>query len=287
MNRRKFLKFSTLCAFPFAANAATETQKPFQNKTIVITGATSGIGETTARTFATAGAHVYFCGRRGERGRNIEGSIRQAGGLATFIRCDVREEKQVHSFFDSVVQKSGRIDVAFLNAGIAPKPAPLHEASTDTFFDLINTHIAGTFYCVRKVLPVMMKQNSGIIIVSSSIGTKKVISGESLYSSSKLALNSFIRHIAIDYQKHNIRCIGIEPVGVRTEMLERRAKHLGIPLDKIGNPFNGRQVDPKEVAELVMTVSSGNTARLINGTILDLSEGGTSSWLISRKCETT
>lgn len=282
MRRRSFLKMSALGAIPLIQPAfASPAEKPMQNKVIVITGATSGIGEATARAFAANGATVFFCGRREKLGKAVETSIRRSGGDATYIPCDVRNEKQVDSFINTVVKKKKRIDVAFLNAGIAPAPAPIHECTTDVYTDLMNTHVSGTFFCARRVLPPMMKQKSGVIVITTSLGTRRVITGEALYATSKVALNGIIQHIANDYGKYNIRCLGIEPVGVRSEMLERRAKYLKVPIEAVGNPFTGRLIEPQEVAALVMSLATESN-RLLNGISIDLSEGGSNTWIIRK-----
>lgn len=99
----------------------------FADKVVAITGATSGIGKTTAEAFAREGAKVMFCGRREAIGREVEAGIRRFGGEATYMRCDVRDAAQVQAFIDAAVEKHGRLDIAFNNAGIANPPMPIEE----------------------------------------------------------------------------------------------------------------------------------------------------------------
>jgi NADPH:quinone reductase-like Zn-dependent oxidoreductase len=91
----------------------------FKDKVVLITGATSGIGKTTAESFAREGAKVMFCGRRENLGRQVEAGIRKFGGEATYMRADVRDPKQVKAFVDATVTKYGRLDIAFNNAGVS------------------------------------------------------------------------------------------------------------------------------------------------------------------------
>ena len=96
---------------------------------MLITGATSGIGEATARAFAYEGAIVHFCGRREALGEKIAQEINAQGGRASYQRADVRSEQDVKSFIDTCVQKYSRIDIAFNNAGVESKPATIAERS--------------------------------------------------------------------------------------------------------------------------------------------------------------
>lgn len=107
---------------------------------VLITGATSGIGEGTAYAFAKARAKVFFCGRRENLGKQVEARIKDFGGFATYMQADVRREEDVKAFVDACVKKSGRLDIAFNNAGIAtPKNAPLAEQLSNDWLDVLNT----------------------------------------------------------------------------------------------------------------------------------------------------
>ncbi len=142
-----------------AKSAIAQTQKPiapetgkadskgkFTNKVVLITGATSGIGEGTAYAFAKEGAKVFFCGRRENLGRQVEARIKGFGGEATYMRADVRREEDVKAFVDACVKKYGRVDIAFNNAGIVnPKMVKLHEQPTTDFLDVLHTNALGEF----------------------------------------------------------------------------------------------------------------------------------------------
>lgn len=127
-----------------AAAAARGGKGRFAGKVVVITGATSGIGKETALAFAAEGAKVGFCGRRENLGREVERTIRRAGGDATYVRADVRDPAQVQSFVDGVARRYGRLDIAFNNAGIH-LGKPLHETTVAEWDDVHLTNARGVF----------------------------------------------------------------------------------------------------------------------------------------------
>lgn len=275
--RRNFLKAAV--SLPLAStlakaegSASEVHKKKFSGKTFVITGGTSGIGKGTLDYFVERGAYVYFCGRRKQLGETIAKAHQSKGNNCEFIQCDVRSQEQVKKFAKQISEK-GKLDYLFLNAGVAPAPAPLHETSEKSFLEVIETHLLGNFYLCKEFIPAMMHQKQGVIIFNTSFGARRAISGEATYAASKLALNSFVQHIAIDYRKNNIRAYGIEPLGIRSEMLERRAKFLNFPIEKMGNPYTKKLGEPIEIAKLVEFLIS-DESHFLNGTCLDLSDGG-------------
>jgi NADP-dependent 3-hydroxy acid dehydrogenase YdfG len=119
---------------PPAPATATNRNGKFSGKVVLITGATSGIGEGTAYAFAREGAKVFCCGRRENLGRQVEAKIKGFGGEATFMRADVRREEDVKAFIAACAIKYGRLDIAFNNAGIVnPKIARLHDQTAEDY----------------------------------------------------------------------------------------------------------------------------------------------------------
>ncbi|MFD5764477.1 SDR family NAD(P)-dependent oxidoreductase, partial [Streptomyces sp. NPDC127049] len=141
----------------------------FHGRSVLITGATSGIGRATARAFAAEGAHVGFCGRRAELGRQVEREIRDAGGEATYVQADVRVDAQVRGFVDRVASRYGGIDVAFNNAGIGGGRLP-HELSVEEWDDIQATNARGVFLAIKYEIPHMLRARRGVIICTSSSG---------------------------------------------------------------------------------------------------------------------
>ncbi|WP_219092758.1 SDR family NAD(P)-dependent oxidoreductase [Streptomyces sp. JJ38] len=172
----------------------------FAGKVVHITGATSGIGEATARAFAAAGAKVAFCGRRTELGRKVEREIRRAGGEATYLPADVRVPKSVKAFTDEAVRRYGGLDIAFDNAGVQVQ-GPLHETSLADWDDLMDTNARGVFLAMKYQIPHLVSGGGGQIIVNSSVGALVGRPGLSLYQASKQAIQALVKSAALEYGK--------------------------------------------------------------------------------------
>jgi len=246
-------------ASPGTAAASTENQpgepdySHFRDAVVLITGATSGIGEATARLFADAGSKVFFCGRRRELGKQVEASIRENGGEATYKYTDVREEPQVREFTDACVQTYGRIDIAFNNAGIEGPNGPFEEIPMEGemgYHDLMKTNVDGVIYAMRYELPVMRRQESGMIVNVGSMLSHRGSDTWGAYAASKHAVIGMTRSAAIPNARHGIRVMSISPGGTRTELLRR---FLGGSLEGAGaNSPMGRIAEPEEIGRVVM-----------------------------------
>jgi NAD(P)-dependent dehydrogenase (short-subunit alcohol dehydrogenase family) len=129
-------------------------------KVVLITGATSGSGRAAALQFTSEGAKVSFCGRRAMLANEVRSAIKARGGEAQCIRVDVRNESDIKNFVDRTVEKFGRLDVAFNNAGITLEE-PLHEYSSQEWEDVINTNLRGVFLAIRYEIPNMLRSGGG------------------------------------------------------------------------------------------------------------------------------
>lgn len=191
LNRRRILSIGGLglagIATTLTGQAHANNQNPpqsvqttsqtgrFAGKVVLITGATSGIGEATAQMFAKEGAKVFFCGRRESLGKQVETSIRSTGGEATYMRADVRKATEVKAFVDACIAKYGRLDIAFNNAGIDYPPNPIADTAIAEFDDLMNTNARGVFLGMKYEIPYMLKAGSGAIINMASIGGQRLL----------------------------------------------------------------------------------------------------------------
>lgn len=171
LNRRNLLTAGTAALATGAALAATRANATpagrFADKTVVITGATSGIGRVTAEAFAEEGAHVFFCGRREALGAEVEAGIKAKGGNATYIRADVRKRDELVAFINQAAERTGKIDIAFNNAGIGQPFVGMEDVTTDNYSDMIATNLTGKFDAVVAEVPHMAE--GGTIINTSSI----------------------------------------------------------------------------------------------------------------------
>ena len=137
----------------------------FQVKGGVVTGATSGIGEATAKAFAQAGAKVAFNGRRANLGRQVKAAIRAQGSESIYLQTDVRDPDQVRWFFREVENRYGRLDIAFNNTGIVCPNAPIAEQSLDNWHRCDGHQMYKEYWlCMKEEIPLMLKQGRGHII---------------------------------------------------------------------------------------------------------------------------
>ena len=286
-SRRKILTIGTAGVAAVAstraikANAQTEPETSvsvnpngrFTNKVVLITGATSGIGEATARLFAQEGAKVHFCGRREELGAKVARSITEQGGIATYQPADVRNESEIKAFVDGCVAKYGRIDVAFNNAGIESAPKTVAEQSFEDWENVMNTNARGVFLSMKYELPVMLDAGGGAIINNASVSGHVGFGTISPYSASKHAILSLTKVAALEYADKNIRVNSISPGAVDTPMLRRALEAWNTDLETVAQEYPiKRIVSPDEIARGVMWLASAEPIAVI-GTDLDATGG--------------
>lgn len=259
---------------PAAATSPAKAKGKFAGKVVLITGATSGIGEGTAYAFAREGAKVFFCGRGENLGKQVETKIKDFGGETTYMQADVRREEDVKAFVDRCVKKYGRIDIAFNNAGIVnPDFVKIHQQKTEDFLDTMNTNALGTFLSMKYEIPYMLKQGGGVIINTASVSSHRGFSELSPYSASKHAVASLTKVAALEYAQNNIRVSSISPGGVDTPMLRYARAKRGVSFEEgsKGIPI-GRTNTVEEMARAVMFLASDD-ATGFHGSLVDVTGG--------------
>jgi NAD(P)-dependent dehydrogenase (short-subunit alcohol dehydrogenase family) len=237
----------------------------FENKVVLITGATSGIGRAAALAFAAEGAKVAFCGRRENLGRDVEHEIKAAGGEATYIRADVLVEADVSKFVDESVKKYGRLDVAFNNAGITVEK-PLHEYTAAEWDAVVNTNLRGVFLAMKYEIPHMLAGSGGNIVVTSSSNAIATTERRTAYSASKRGLIGLVQSAALDYAAHGIRVNALVPGTTDTDLVRRSAgmEHVPDSVWKLAAsewakshvPGLGRMATAEEIAAFALVLAS-------------------------------
>jgi NAD(P)-dependent dehydrogenase (short-subunit alcohol dehydrogenase family) len=258
---------------PSPTTVAAPATARFSGKVVLITGATSGIGETTAKAFAREGAKVFFCGRRRNLGTKVEAEIRSSGGDATYMYADVRRAEEVKVFVDACVAKYGRLDIAFNNAGVDYPPSPIADTSISEFDDLINTNVRGVFLGMKYEIPYILKTGGGSIINVASIGGHRAFPNIVGYGTSKAAVIHMSKMAAQEYGK-TIRVNAISPGAIRSAMLDRVFRDWKVTEEQLVAPYpSKRSGTTTEVANLVLWLASP-AASYVSGANLSIDGGG-------------
>lgn len=259
-----------------AANqpSAPAPDQRFARKVMLITGATSGIGEATARAMAARGAKVFFCGRRAELGRRVEADIRAAGGDATYRQADVCREPEVRDLVAACVDRYQRLDIALNNAGIeSPRAARLHEQTLEDLELVWRTNTAGVFLGMKYEIPRMLAGGAGVIINTASISAEVGFATIAPYNASKHGVLSLTRVAALEYAASGIRVNAFAPGAVDTPMLRRAAAAFGVSYEQIAQDYPVRRiVRAEEMASVVMWLAS-DEAGAVHGADVDASGG--------------
>ncbi|HEX5345152.1 MAG TPA: SDR family oxidoreductase [Duganella sp.] len=188
-----------------------------ENKVVVITGASSGLGEATSRYLAARGAAVVLGARRTDKLEQIAGEIRAAGGKAEVVATDVTDKQQVQTLVDTAVRIYGRVDVLINNAGLM-SIAPMDELKVDEWDRMIDINVKGVLYGIAAALPQFRKQNSGHFINIASVAGIKVFSpGGTVYSGTKFAVRAISEGLRHEVGG-SIRTTTIEPGAVDSEL---------------------------------------------------------------------
>ncbi|MEM1440906.1 MAG: glucose 1-dehydrogenase [Verrucomicrobiota bacterium] len=196
--------------------------KSFENKTVVITGGTSGIGRATAVAFAEAGANVVVAGRRESEGSEVVSVIETAGARGLFVRTDVSDDASIRNLIEQAATTFGSVDVAFNNAGVEGNSVPVSDETVDNFDFVFDINVRGVLLSMKHEIAQFRKQGSGgVIINTSSILGETAVPGASVYNASKHAVNGLTKTAALEVSAEGIRVVGVSPAVIATDMYDR------------------------------------------------------------------
>ncbi len=235
-----------------------------ENRVAFITGGSSGIGEGTARRFAQEGAAVAIADVQAEQGERVQRDIEAEGGKALYVECDVSSPEAVQRAIDTTVERFGKLDIVFANAGINGVWTPVEELQPEDWDRTIDINLKGTYLTVHFAVPHLKRNGSGSIMITSSVNGTRTFSnpGASAYSTSKAGQVAFMKMIALELGRHNIRCNAICPGAIKTNIDDRTDKRnieqIGIEIElPQGSPaIDEGQGDIYEVADTCLFLAS-------------------------------
>ena len=199
-------------------NDPENTMKELIGKTVLITGASKGIGEATALRMAERGMNVVLVARSENAIIALAQKIVSNGGKAIAVACDVADYSQVRKAVQAGKSEFGSIDIIVNNAGLIEPIAKLAESDPDGWSQVIDVNVKGVYHTVRATLPAMLERGQGVIINISSGAATSVLDGWSHYCSSKAAVLSLTRGIHKEVSDHGVRVVGLSPGTVATDM---------------------------------------------------------------------
>ncbi|MFO7568672.1 MAG: SDR family oxidoreductase [Smithellaceae bacterium] len=239
--------------------------KMFEGKIALVTGTTAGMGRATAIAFAREGAKVVMAARREERGREVVEQIAAEGGESIFVKTDVRNPADIDNLFKVILDKYGRLDFAFNNAGVSLGHVPTLIKTTEEEWDrLMETNLRGVWLCMKHEIDIMKKQGGGVIINTASILGVIGEFGLSHYCASKHGSLGLAKTAALEYAKDNIRINTICPGPIMTEMLEMALPFMPKMLEVMAGKTCLRRIgQPEEIAGAALWLCTDEAAFMI------------------------
>lgn len=221
-----------------------------KNKVVVITGASSGIGEATAHLLAEKGAQVVLGARREAKLKELADKIKENGGEAVYQVTDVTKPEDNNALVKLAKDTFGKIDVIFLNAGLMPN-SPLSELKTDEWNRMVDVNLKGVLNGIASVLPTFKEQESGHVITTSSVAGLKAYPGGAVYGATKWAVRDLMEVLRMESAQEgsNIRTATIYPAAIQTELLDtitdtETEKGMSATYEKY-------QIGPESIASIV------------------------------------
>lgn len=222
------------------------TPNPFslQDKVAIVTGSSRGIGKAIAETMASLGARVVISSRKPEPCEVVAAGIREAGGEAIVIPCNISRRNEVEALVDSTVKQWGHIDILVCNAAVNPAYGPMAQLTDEQFDKIIDSNVKSTLWLCNLTIPGMAERGGGAVVIVSSIGGLRGSPVIGMYGVSKAADFALARALAVEWGPRNVRINCIAPGLVQTDFAralwenpENRAKREATtPLRRIGQP---------------------------------------------------
>ncbi|PSJ57484.1 SDR family oxidoreductase [Kumtagia ephedrae] len=221
-----------------------------KDKVVIITGASSGIGEATAKLLSSKGAKVVLGARRDDKLKHIVAEIEAGGGHASYRELDVTKQADNDEIVSLAKERFGRVDAIFLNAGIMPN-SQLSALKTDDWHQMVDVNIKGVLNGVAAVLPTFTEQKFGHVITTSSVAGLKAYPGGAVYGGTKWFVRDFMEVLRMEsaLEGTNIRTATIYPAAINTELLGAiRDKATAEAMQKVYDQYG---ISPERIADIV------------------------------------
>lgn len=224
-----------------------------KGKLVLVTGASSGIGEACAREFAAKGSNLVLSARRMDVLEKLAAELKGAYGVSVDVfQLDVRSRKAVFAFADELAAKKLVPDVLLNNAGLARGLSRLHEGDVDEWEEMIDTNVKGLLYVSRAILPMMVARNYGHVVNIGSLAGRIVYPAGNVYNASKFAVDALNQAMNLDLVGTNIRVSLIEPGMVKTNFSVVRFSGDQAKSDAV---YDGvRYLTPKDIADTILYI---------------------------------
>jgi NAD(P)-dependent dehydrogenase (short-subunit alcohol dehydrogenase family) len=271
--RRRVEKIEARCRAR-GGSCMSQVKYDFSGKNVLVIGGTTGIGRATALAFARAGAKLFVAGLGADEGRSLGAEIKDIGGDIEFREVDVRDGRAMKRLHDEAFERFDRIDVAFNNAGVSGKTAPVQELDDADYALVMEVNLRGIFYGLKNQIPHMTAKGGGAIVNTSSLFGVMGFATTAVYCASKWGVIGLTNSAALEVARKNIRINAIAPGSVMTPLIknmfggEQEAKNTVLPVIPMG-----RISDPSEIAQLVLFLSS-DAASFITGQAIVIDGGG-------------
>jgi len=237
-----------------------------RDKVVIVTGAGSGIGKATAIAFAKEGAKVVVSDINEYEGQQTANEINKIHGEAISVKCDVSSDRDVQNLIEKTLEKYGRLDCAYNNAGIEGSQSSITECTVENWDKTININLKGVWLCMKYEIPAMLKSGGGSIVNCSSIAGKVGFETIPAYVASKHGVIGLTETASLEFAKNNIRVNAVCPGVIHTPMLDRfdhgdeQAMADQVPMGRVGTP--------DEIANSVIWLCSDNSSYVTGQSIL-------------------
>ena len=232
-----------------------------KDKVVIVTGANAGIGAASARLFAAEGAKVIASARREELGQQVVEDITARGGEAVFVQGDVSSFADHKRLVEIALDRWGRLDVAFNNAGTGHARANIEDFDEEVWNSVLQVNLTGVFLAMKAQIPALLKSGGGSIINTSSIGGLVANGGSAAYRAAKHGVIGLTKVAALELAKRNVRVNALCPGGTLTDMFQTLlSKNPGIESDLLAELPMGRFSDPMEQAAVALFLASDESS---------------------------